>query len=110
MRISNSLWSPGDPSPPLDSNEALVSDVVELSLDNTPEVESSGDVTQSVRVALSHSASKLKGYELVIKRMVDQENNEWNDLDTKSIWHSSGNFFCTLELFLTVFIISVNLF
>ena len=95
LLISSSLWSPRALSPPLHSNEALVSNVVELSLDNPLEEESSGDVTQSVTVALSHSASELKGYELVIKHSVDQEYNEWNDLDTKNIWHSSGNILCT---------------
>ena len=97
LLMSSSLWSPRALSPPLRSNEALVSNVVELSLDNPPGVESSGDVhvTQSVTVALSHSASELKGYELVIKHSVDQENNEWDDLDTKNIWHSSGNILCT---------------
>ena len=43
-----------------------------------------------INVALLHSASNFKGYEVVIKQLVDSEYNEWEDLETKNVWHSSG--------------------
>jgi len=41
-------------------------------------------------VALMHSASNLKGFEVVMKQLVDPENNEWIDLETVNVWHTSG--------------------
>jgi len=41
-------------------------------------------------VALMHSACNLKGYEVVIKQLVDLEDNEWIDLETENFWHTSG--------------------
>ena len=64
--------------------------MVELSSNSPPDVGSSEDVGGIITVKLSHSALELKGYELVIKQLVDPDNNEWNDLKTKSVWHSSG--------------------
>jgi len=40
---------------------------------------------------LMHSASNFRGYELVIKQLVDPENNEWIDLLTNNFLHTSGN-------------------
>jgi len=40
-------------------------------------------------VALMHSASNLKGFEVVMKQLVDPENNEWIDLETVNVWHTS---------------------
>ena len=62
--------------------------MIELSHDGPPDIESSdkGNIT----VALLHSASNLKGYEVVMKQLIDPENNEWKDLETKNIWHTSG--------------------
>ena len=91
--ITCSLWSPRALSPLLYSNEALVSNVIELSHDNPPDLMSSGNAKESVTVALLHSASELKGYELVIKQLVDPDHNEWRDLKTNNIWHSSGKVF-----------------
>ena len=85
-----SLWSPGTLSPPLGSNEALVSNVIEVSHDGLPDLEFSEDAQGSITVALMHSASDLKGYEVVIKQLVDPENKEWIDLVTENIWHASG--------------------
>ena len=64
--------------------------MVELSSNSPPDRKSSEDVQGIAIVALLHSASELKGYELVIKQLVDPDNNEWKDLKTKSVWHSSG--------------------
>ena len=84
------LWSPKTLSPPLGSNEVLVSNVIELSDDGPPDLECSGDAKGNITVALLHSASNLKGYEVVIKQLVDPENNEWKELETKNTWHASG--------------------
>ena len=65
----------------------------ELSSNSPPDLKSSEDVQGIATVALSHSALELNGYELVIKQLVDPDNNEWKDLYTKSVWHSSGT--CT---------------
>ncbi|XP_078357696.1 p53-induced death domain-containing protein 1-like [Oculina patagonica] len=87
--ISCSLWSPKALSPPLGSNEVLVSNVIELSHDGPPDLELSGDAKGNITVALLHSASNLKGYEVVIKQLVDPEYNKWKDLETKNIWDAS---------------------
>ena len=88
--IACSLWSHRTPSPPLGSNEALVSNVIELSHDGPPDLELSGDAQGRITVTLMHSASDLKGYEVVIKQLVDPDNEEWIDLVTKNIWHAPG--------------------
>ena len=64
--------------------------MIELSLDNPPDLESTGDAKEGITVALLHSACELKGYELVIKQLVDPDTEEWKDLKTQSIWRSSG--------------------
>lgn len=64
--------------------------MIELSHDGLPDLEFNGDAQGSITVALMHSASDLKGYEVVIKQLVDLENEEWIDLVTKNIWHGSG--------------------
>ena len=84
------MWSPSVLSPPLHSNEALVSNVVEVFLDNPPDLESTGDAKEGVTVALLHSARELEGYEVVIKQLVDPDNKEWIDLKTQGNWHVSG--------------------
>ncbi len=89
-----SLWSPRTLSPPLGSNEVLVSNVIELSHDGPPDLEFSGDAKGNMTVALLHSASNLNGYEVVIKQLVDPENNEWKDLEAQNIWHTSGKHAC----------------
>ena len=94
LLITCSLWSPRTLSPPLGSNEVLVSNVIELSDDGPPDLEYSGDAKGNITVALLHSASNLKGYEVVIKQLVDPENNEWKELETTNIWHTSGTRVC----------------
>ena len=64
--------------------------MIELSHDDPPDLEFSGDAQESVTVALMHSACNFKGYEVVIKQLVDPENNEWIDLETDNVWHTSG--------------------
>ena len=85
-----SLWNPTIRCPPIGNNELLVSNVIELSHDGPPDLEISGDGKGSITVALLHSASDLKGYEVVIKQLVDPESNEWKVLETKNIWHATA--------------------
>ena len=73
--------------PTISSDELLVSNVMELSHDGPPDLEFSGKDEGYVTVALLHNASDLKGYEVVIKQLVDPYDNEWKDLET---WHASG--------------------
>ena len=64
--------------------------MIELSHDGPPDLEFVENASGSINVALFHSASNFKGYEVVIKQLVDPQYNEWEDLDTKNVWHSSG--------------------
>ena len=87
-------WSPKICSPFLAENESLVSNVIELSCQDGPHgVGFHEGVHEKVTVRLSHSASDLKGYEVVIKELVDLDNNEWKDLDTRHVWKPSGRSF-----------------
>lgn len=44
-----------------------------------------------VMLSLSHSATNLRGYELVIKKLTNKETNKWVDLDeTKDIRSLEG--------------------
>ena len=90
LQITCSVWNPKKLSPPLGEQEALVSNVLELSHDGAPSLEFGQDFNQEVTLALSHSATELAGYEVVIKQLIDRENNEWNDLKTTSTWLKSG--------------------
>ena len=86
-----SRWSPKICSPSLAENESLVSNVIELSSEHDPlGVKFHKNVHEKVTVRLSHSASDLKGYELVIKELVDLDSNEWMELDTRQVWKPSG--------------------
>ena len=72
--------------------------MIELSHDGPPDLEFSADGDKgNITVALLHSASNLKGYEVVIKQ-VDPEDNEWKDLETTNIWHASGVYACCVEI------------
>ena len=68
--------------------------MIELSHDGPPDLEFSEDDRGNITVALLHSASNLKGYEVVIKQLVDPENSEWKELETANIWHTSGTRVC----------------
>ena len=81
-------WKPSVCSPPLQENEALVSDVIELSTDIPGELAFNKEVT----LAISHSAADLKGYEVVMKKLIDRDSNEWVDVDkTVDIRFLPGN-------------------
>ena len=78
-------------SSPLKKDEALVSNVIELFCDDPAASNFTGDFEEKVSVALSHSATSLKGYEVVMRELVDSDNNEWKDLEKTNIWQASGN-------------------
>ena len=67
-----------------------MSNVVELSHDGPLDLEFSKDAQGSATVALMHSASNFRGYEVVIKQLVDPKVNDWIDLETYNFWHTSG--------------------
>ena len=70
-------WKSSACSPPLQENEAIVSDVVELSTGISKGLTFNKEVT----LAISHSATDLKGYEVVVKKLIDKDTNEWEDVD-----------------------------
>ena len=70
-------WKSSARSPPLRENEAIVSDVVELSTGICKGLKFNKEVV----LAISHSASDLKGYEVVVKKLIDKDTNEWVDVD-----------------------------
>lgn len=80
--------------PPLRKNEAFVSNVIKLTCDNSLGSDFTGNFDEKVSVALSHSATNLKGYEVVMRELVDSDNNEWKDLKTTNIWKGSGKCLC----------------
>ena len=64
-------------SPPLQEQEAITSNVIELSSMDSQSLK----FNTKVKLSLSHSGTNLRGYELVIKKLVDKEMNKWEDLD-----------------------------
>ena len=70
-------WKDSVCSPPLQEHEAITSNVIELSFMNGPDLK----FNNKVKLSLSHSATDLQGYELVIKKLIDKETNNWQDLD-----------------------------
>ena len=86
------LWNPRTLSPSTASDEILVSSVIEISHDGPPDLDYRKSFEGiSFTVSLLHSAANLEGYEVVIKQLTDQENNEWKELKTENTWHGSGN-------------------
>ena len=70
-------WKYSVRSPPLQENEAITSNVIELSSMNGQGLK----FNTKVKLSLSHSATDLLGYELVIKKLIDKEANKWEDID-----------------------------
>ena len=71
------LWNCSVRSPPLQEHEAITSNVIELSSVNGEELK----FNTKVKLSLSHSATGLLGYEIVIKKLIDKETNTWEDVD-----------------------------
>ena len=89
-------WKNSVCSPPLQEHEAITSNVIELSSMDSQDVK----FNTKVKLSLSHSATNLRGYELVIKKLTDKETNKWEDLDgTKDIRSLEGTqtSLCTVE-------------
>ncbi|PFX14994.1 hypothetical protein AWC38_SpisGene20812 [Stylophora pistillata] len=91
LAVTCSLWSSEAISLPIGKDEILVSNVIELSHDGPPDLEFMETAPGRINVGLSHGASNLNGYEVVVKQLVDPEYNEWKDLETTTIWHMSVN-------------------
>ena len=89
--VTCSLWNQQILSPPLGRNEALVSSVMELACGNLLGTEERYEFNVKVKLALSHSASDIKGYELVIKELINEKTNDWRDLKTRWAWTPSGS-------------------
>ena len=70
-------WKYSVPSPPLQEHEAITSNVIELSSLNGQELK----FNTKAKLSLSHSATDLQGYELVIKKLIDKETNKWEEVD-----------------------------
>ena len=70
-------WKCSDRSPPLLEHEAITSNVIELSSLNGQKLK----FNNKVKLSLSHSATDLQGYEIVIKKLIDKETNTWEDVD-----------------------------
>ena len=77
-------WNPRFRSPPLFDNEAVVSDVIDLSLDSPGALH----FDKAVTLVIPHSASDLKGYEVVIKCF--SSGDEWKDVETADWRTKSG--------------------
>ena len=85
-------WKSSICSPPLQEHEAIVSNVIELSSRDGQRLQFNTMMTLS----LSHSAPELRGYEVVIKRQINQETNEWEDVSgTKNLRCRQGMIFST---------------
>ena len=69
-------WNPRFRSPLLFDNEAVVSDVIELSLDSPGALH----FDKAVTLVIPHCASALKGYEVVVKCL--SSGDEWKDVET----------------------------
>ncbi|XP_078368668.1 uncharacterized protein LOC144652516 isoform X2 [Oculina patagonica] len=80
------LWGSTTNFPPLKKDEALVSRVIVLDYDDALNSNFTGDFDKEVTVALSHSASNLEGYEVVVRELIDPDNNDWKDLKTTNVW------------------------
>ena len=69
-------WNPRVRSPPLFDHEAVVSDVIELSLD----IPGALHFDKTVTLVIPHCASNLKGYEVVVKCF--SRDDDWKDVET----------------------------
>ena len=88
-------WKYGACLPTLGEHEAVVSNVIKISAKE--EVEAL-EFEDEVKLALSHSASDLEGYELVIKKLLDAESNEWEEVEgCESIRGISGFNICFMK-------------
>ena len=86
-------WRCSARSPPLQEHESVVSNVLEISTITGDELEFDAEA----KLVLSHSAPGLQGYELVIKKLINQESNDWEEVDgTEDLRCLQGFFFNAL--------------
>ena len=98
-RIMVYRWISGACLPDLMEHEAVVSDVIEVSA--VSEVRSL-KFKSEVKLILSHSATALEGYELVMKGLTNVEKNEWEEIaGCEDIRQGSGNDFFFVEWLVT---------
>ena len=84
-------WKCGACLPYRTEHEAVVSDVIEIC---APAEDGSLKFESEVELIISHSATDLEGYELVIKGLIDTEKNEWEEIPgCEDIRQVSGNDF-----------------
>ena len=69
-------WKSTACSTHLQEHEAVVSNVIEISTSSNEALKFKAGVT----LALSHSAADLHGYELVIFKLTNKTENEWEDV------------------------------
>ena len=94
-RIMVYRWKYGACLPHLMEDEAVVGNVIEISVATKVGV---FKFNSEVKLVLSHSAADLEGYELVMKRLTDTENNEWEEMHRcEDIRKVSGNDFNSLN-------------
>ena len=94
-RIMVYRWKYGTRLPHLVEDEAVVGNVIEISAATKAGV---FKFNSEVKLVLSHSAVDLEGYELVMKRLTDTENNEWEEIHRcEDIRKVSGNDFNSLN-------------
>jgi len=80
-------WKSTTCLPQLQEQEAVVSNVIEISRNSDEALE----FKAGVQLALSHSAADLHGYELVILKLTDKVTNGWEDVGgTENFWSLSG--------------------
>ena len=76
-------------------DEAVVGNVIEISAATKVGV---FKFNSEVKLVLSHRAADREGYELVMKRLTDTENNEWEEIHRcEDIRKVSGNDFNSLN-------------
>ena len=63
--------------PPLQEHEAITSNVIELFCMNGQELK----FNTRVKLSLSYSVTDLRGYQVVIKELIDKETNNWKDVN-----------------------------
>ena len=94
-RIMVYRWKYGAPLPHLMEGEAVVGNVIEISAATKV---GAFKFNSEVELVLSHSAAVLEGYELVLKRLTDTQNNEWEEIHRcEDIRKVSGNDFNSLN-------------
>ena len=70
-------WKSSVCSPKLQEHEAIVSNVIEISTTNNEALQ----FKVGVKLFFSHCAPDLLGYELVIKRLINKETNDWEEVE-----------------------------